>query len=83
MVFDLNQYASYRDALDGVAGIPYRGGRTNIADALGLARSRVLPQARPDAIKLAILVTDGIPNEKEMETLPEASMLKVCNLSLF
>lgn len=55
--------------------IPYLGGRTNIAAALELARTRVfIPSAgdRQDAPNYILLFTDGTANIQQDQTIPQA-----------
>ena len=42
----------------------YPSGRTNIGDAIADARADVIngPQVRPDALKVIVLLSDGVPN---------------------
>lgn len=74
--FTLSQYSSKEDVLSAIDKILYPQDRTNIADALRIARTQVFTEARPGAGKLALLITDGKPNEEEARTEPEATLLK-------
>ena len=59
----------------GLQGIIYTGGRTNIADALKMAREELFIESRgdrQDAPNFLILFTDGAANERNEFTIPEA-----------
>ena len=56
----------------------YFGSTTNIAEGLQLARVNLFNNVRPGAVGIAILLTDGKPNERVDDTLPEVS----CNNKL-
>ena len=86
--FLLDAYNDNGSLTERVLGSPYIGGRTNIAAALELTRTSVFQQQNGDrnhVPNVAILVTDGIPNERQQDTLMEADLLKgkhcVCCLS--
>ena len=67
-----------------VSGQSYIGGTTNTAHALELTWSAVFDKAgdRAGVPNVAILITDGIPNERETDTLPQANNVKSRNIEL-
>ena len=54
------------------------GGKTNLADGISMARTHVfgVSSDRTHYKNVAIVITDGIPNVKEKETIPEADEAK-------
>ena len=77
--FLLNAYNDNSSLTERVLSTKYDGGRTNIAEALELARTVVFRRENGDrnlVPNVAILVTDGIPNERVQDTLREADLLK-------
>lgn len=77
--FDLSTYGrDINRIIARIDTITYFQGRTDIADGLQTAREQVFGRAgdRPNAPNLAILLTDGVPNEREADTRPQADLLK-------
>lgn len=86
--FYLDQYYSQAGLSAAVDAVTYVGQRTNIADALELARTQIYQASgsfssatevrgdRRNVVNIVILITDGIPNERESETLNQAQLLK-------
>ncbi|CAH1788901.1 unnamed protein product [Owenia fusiformis] len=56
--------------------VDYTGGATNTAAGLQLLRLGVFNQARADAKKVAIILTDGIPTVNPDDTFPQAKELR-------
>ncbi len=77
-IFRLDEYSDTSGVLRGIDRMGYIGGRTNLAEALDLARTDVFgrPGNRPEAKDIAIVITDGIPNERVLDTIPAANRLK-------
>ena len=73
--FYLDSYTSKEDVIQAVRVLNYNGGRTNIADALELAREDVLDANRgdrQDVPNFLILFTDGKANINPDDTIPQA-----------
>ncbi len=77
-IFKLDTYSNQNDVLRAINGMRFIGGRTNLAEALDLARTDVFEQRgnRLEAKDIAIVITDGIPNERIRDTIPAADRLK-------
>ncbi len=82
--FVLDRYTSLSDLVSAIRGISYDRDRTNIAHGLELARERIFRGSnggnRPRIPDVLILITDGIPNEREDDTIPEARDTKDANI---
>ena len=78
VIFKLSDYSNANDVVRAVTGMTYIGGRTNLAEALDLARTDVFDDVgnRPEATDIAIVITDGIPNDRVPDTIPAADRLK-------
>ena len=66
-------------------GIMYTGGRTNIADALKMAREELFVESRgdrQDAPNFLILFTDGVANERTEFTIPEAVATRTAGIHI-
>ncbi|GFO49026.1 collagen alpha-1(xiv) chain [Plakobranchus ocellatus] len=57
------------------------GPGTNTSSALAMARNQVLPDARPDADRVIILITDGAADDR-LAALTEAVLLKNLGVSI-
>ncbi|KAK2165643.1 hypothetical protein LSH36_47g02029 [Paralvinella palmiformis] len=69
----LNEYNSTRSIINAM-NLPYTGGTTNTAEALRVLRTEMFVAERgdrPDAINIAVVVTDGKSNNRK-RTLEEA-----------
>jgi len=62
--------------LNTVSNLGYVGGTTNIADGFEKSRLDLQSAGRSNANKIIVLVTDGIANEREGETIIEAQRAK-------
>ncbi|CAH1783538.1 unnamed protein product [Owenia fusiformis] len=85
IIFHLNAYTDRKSAMNAVERIPYKGGATNIADALQLIRLAMLTSnngARDNARDAVILITDGAANVNEDDTQPQARMLRNNNVHI-
>jgi hypothetical protein len=77
--FYLDQYYNKTVLLKTIRETHYVGGRTNTADGLQLTWQDIFRDGygdRPDVANVAILITDGIDNEREEDTLPMAEELR-------
>ena len=76
--FLLEKYVSLPYVIAGINNIMYQGGKTDIAAALKSVRENVIGRKgdRPEAPNIVILITDGIPNLAEQDTIPQANLLK-------
>ena len=73
--FNLNDHTTIEDAKQGVMAALYRFGDTNTAEGLQLIRTRMFRSDkgdRPDIQNILILVTDGVSNIRDWQTIPEA-----------
>lgn len=77
--FTFNKYGSTEEVQSGLRGIRYRGGEygegTNTALALAFVRKKIFRDARPEAKKLCIVLTDGRSTDPK-KTQEEAALLK-------
>ena len=64
----LAQYQDKASLVDAIDNVRIRGGNTNLNGALYLTWSQVYREARPNANKVTIILTDGIDNEPEFST---------------
>ena len=62
----------------------YKGGKTNIADAIKTARQNVFGKNndRSTAQNYLILFTDGTANLKTLETIPEAIEARIAGIKI-
>ena len=68
------QHNTTRDFLDVVRKLTYMGGKTRIDKGLDLAVKDIFPRSRPNANKIAIVMTDGHQSSaSDSKTLKEAS----------
>ncbi len=76
--FVLDAYSDPNELYARIDKVAYYGGRTNIAHGFEVALSDVVGKNgdRPDAPNIVILITDGIPNEREGDTIPQATLMK-------
>ena len=84
-IFKLNDYADSDGVLRAINRMSYIGGRTNLAEAIDLARTDIFDDQvgnRPDAKDIAIVITDGIPNERIDDTIPSADRLKAQGVTI-
>lgn len=83
-IFKLDQYSNTNDVIGALDRMGYIGGRTNLAEALDLARTDVFGGVgnRPDAKDIAVVITDGIPNERVFDTIPAADRLKTQDVTI-
>ena len=84
-VFKLDDHSNTNGVLAAIDNrVGFIGGRTNLAEALDLARTDVFGGVgnRPDAKDIAIVITDGIPNERVYDTIPAADRLKAQSVTI-
>ena len=83
-IFQLNDYSNTDDVLRAINRMSFIGGRTNLAEGLDLARTDVFNDVgnRPEAKDIAIVITDGIPNERVGDTIPAADRLKAQGVTI-
>ena len=76
--FLLDAYTDLNELYRRIDNVAYYGGRTNIAHGFEVALADVVGKNgdRPNAPNIVILITDGIPNEREGDTIPEAARMK-------
>lgn len=83
--FTFNKYGSTEEVQSGLRGIRYRGGEygegTNTALALAFVRKKIFRDARPEAKKLCIVLTDGRSTDPK-KTQEEAALLKSENVQM-
>ena len=74
----LDQYLDRDSLIRAINQIQYLGGRTNLAGGLELANTQIFNARgdRPNVPNVALVITDGLPNERESETIPQATNLK-------
>ena len=80
--FNLDTHTDRASLLAAVDTISYPQGLTNIAEALRIARQEVFVDARPNVKKLVILLTDGMPTVEQNQTIPEARLLKMQDVTI-
>lgn len=77
--FYLNACRDQNCVVDRIRRIQYRGGETNTAEGLELVRTDGYQERnghRPSVKKLLIVITDGVSNINEENTIPNANLLK-------
>ena len=76
----LFNFVSPDQAKTKLLNVPQKGGWTNTQDALKMARNLFLNPAtsghRQNALRLAVVVTDGNSNQQSHQTVPQAIQLK-------
>ena len=82
--FVLDRYTSLSDLVSAIRRINYDRDRTNIAQGLQVAREQIFLSSnggnRPGIRDVLILLTDGIPNEREDDTIPQATITKSASI---
>jgi len=58
----LTRYQDRSSLTSAIGNVRYLGFRTNLNEALYLTRTQVFASARPNALKAAIILTDGVDN---------------------
>ena len=81
--FKLNQYSTQQGVVEAINRVTFAQDRTNLADGLQLAREEVFSEARVGVVKLALLITDGKPNEREPDTEVQATLLRNTGVILY
>ena len=83
-IFKLDDYSNTADVSRALNRMSYIGGRTNLAEGLDLARTDLFNNVgnRPEAKDIAIVITDGIPNERVYDTIPAADRLKAQGVTI-
>ena len=77
--FFLNTHNNRQNTVNAIRNVPYIGGTTNTAGGLEFMNDRIFNGNngdRPGVPNVAVLVTDGESNERERDTIPEASRAK-------
>lgn len=77
--FTLNQYDNRGQVINAIRSVPYIGGTTNTAMGLEYMNDRLFTAANGDRAgvpNVAVLITDGESNEREQDTIPEATRAK-------
>ena len=82
--FDLRQYTTAEAVKEAIRNLPHLRSTTNTAHGLELMRTAVFgrPGDRDDVPNVAVLITDGQPNEREADTLPEAFRAKQAGVTI-
>ena len=64
--------------------VNHEAGRTNIADGLELARTEVFTKSgdRSNNQNVIIIITDGVPNERVNDTIPQATLAKGADIEI-
>ncbi len=78
LAFPLNRYSHKAGIKNAVLAIPYMGSTTNTGKALHVTRQTCFDQRfgeRPGVPNVAIVITDGLPTEFEMDVKTEAKQL--------
>ena len=86
IVFYLNTYGDRESLMNAIGNVDISGGETNIAAALRAARLVMFSPsngARPAVPEILILLSDGIANTEERQTLNEANLTKAANITIF
>ncbi len=79
VVFNLDDYSSAVDMKQAVLDAPYMYGDTNTADGLKTLRAIMFQPFsgdREDAKNVAVVITDGVSNSRDWQTIPEAQQCK-------
>ena len=77
--WNLNTYNNVNDLVNAMGAISYIGGTTNTADGLEDMNDIIFQTHngdRSNAPNVAIVITDGQANERERDTIPEATRAK-------
>ena len=75
----LTRYQDQASLVNAIRNVRYIGNRTNLNDALYLTRTRVFANARQDARRVAIILTDGVdevPTNGTQLTIQNATACK-------
>ena len=84
--FYLREYSKKSEVVEAISRIPYIRGSTNTADALRTVWTRMFTAYygdRPDAINVAVLITDGLSNINSHRTLIEANTAKTKGIHIY
>ena len=88
VAFDFNRYFSnINELMTNIKSLPFAGAQTNIPSALNVSR-RLLQEpmygSRPNAVKVMILITDGVVSPPWTLDFPvEVSLLSFTNIKRF
>ncbi|GAB1610762.1 hypothetical protein Ahia01_001362700 [Argonauta hians] len=83
--FYLNSFNTKQEIENATAAVKYVYGSTHTAIALRMARTRIFSEVngdRPDSPNIAIIITDGQSNINNIQTLPQARLLKESGVSV-
>ncbi len=80
--FNLGAHSTLSSLVAAIQAINYDRDRTNIAHGLELARENIFGRSddRPLIPNILILITDGIPNEREGDTINQADLTKAAGI---
>ena len=83
-VLPIELYHPFSLSKNAISAESYIGGTTNTAHALELTWTQVFGQSgdRANIPNVALLITDGIPNERELDTIPQANNVKQHDIEL-
>jgi hypothetical protein len=84
--FYLDRYSDATTTLDAVGKLDINGGETNIAAALRVTRTEMYSSAhgaRPQARRVAVLLTDGEANREQSQTASQADLCKAAGIEIF
>ena len=79
VMWNLARYNNRNDLISAIRRVTSLGERTNIASAFEAARNQILVPFggdRSGVPNIVFLITDGQPTAREIETIPQASLLK-------
>lgn len=69
--FDFAHSSNKQDLLNAITNLTNTGGNTNTTGALRLMRQSVFVSQRPNAARVCVLITDGVPSQRyEADGLP-------------
>lgn len=84
--FNLKTHRTRHSLLKAIAKVQYTGGSTNTADALRVMRTKMFRKRRGDratAKNIALIITDGVSNIQQDQTIPQAYRVHNSGITVF
>jgi len=81
--FDLNSFKQEKRVQDEVWKLPYKAGATSTTEAIGAMTEIMAAGRRDDAKDIAILLSDGVTNIRQNETMEFADKAKDDGITIF
>lgn len=83
LTFTFDRYPTASSLIRVVSGLVLGSGETNYADAYRIANSQLFPGRRPGVKTIAIMMTDGVPNQEVDQTFININATKDSGVEIF